>query len=49
VRKHLATEGQRVRGIVLVGEVSEELLLAVREIPNVQLVEYLHSLGVRWH
>lgn len=40
VKKNMAQEGQKVRGIVIAREISEDLRLAASEISNVGLFEY---------
>ena len=46
IRKNQADEGQRVRGIIMAREISEDLLLACSEIPNIDLYEYQLSVSL---
>ena len=47
IRKNHADEGQLVRGIIVAREISEDLLLACSEIPNIDLYEYELSVSVK--
>ena len=40
IRKNHAEEGQKVRGIIIAREISDDLLLACSETTNVELYEY---------
>jgi endonuclease len=44
IRKNLADEGQKVRGVIIAREISEDLKLACGEIPNIDLFEYQMSI-----
>jgi hypothetical protein len=47
INKHQVDEGQRVRGIIVAREISEDLLLACSQIPNVALYEYELSVSLK--
>jgi RecB family endonuclease NucS len=47
IRKNQADNGQVVRGIIIAREISEDLLLACSEIPNIDLYEYQLSVSLR--
>jgi endonuclease len=47
IRKHQAEPEQKVRGIIVAREISEDLLLACSELPSVQLFEYELSLALK--
>lgn len=47
IRKNHADEGQLVRGIIIAREISEDLLLACSEIPNIDLCEYQLSVSLK--
>lgn len=44
VRRNLAENGQEVRGVIVAREISQDLLLACSELPNIQLFEYQLSI-----
>ena len=43
----MVTEGQKVRGIIICKEISNDLLLACSKIENIQLFEYNLSIKLR--
>ena len=47
VRKELADPGQKVRGIILCRNMTEDLRLACADVPNVELFEYQLSVKVK--
>jgi len=47
VAKHQAEATQQVRGIIVAREISEDLLLACSNLPNVVLFEYELSVSLR--
>ena len=47
IRKNHAEEGQKVRGIIIAREISDDLLLACSEINNVELYEYNLSITLK--
>jgi hypothetical protein len=47
IEKNLAEEGQKVRGIIICKEISEDLLLASSKIKDVELFEYDLSIKLR--
>lgn len=47
VRKELADPGQKVRGIILCRNMTEDLRLACADVPNVELFEYQLSVTVK--
>jgi endonuclease len=47
IAKHQADPGQKVRGIIVAREISEDLILACSALPTVQLYEYDMSVTVR--
>ncbi len=47
IKKNLAENGQRVRGMIVAREISEDLLLACSMVPEVELFEYELSLSLR--
>jgi len=47
IRKNQADSSQRVRGIIVAREISEDLLLACSLVPDVELFEYQLSLSLR--
>lgn len=47
IRKNQADKGQVVRGIIIAREISEDLLLACSEIPNIDLYEYQLSVSLK--
>ncbi len=47
IKKNQAEESQKVRGIIVAREISEDLLLACSSIPNVELCEYELSIKVK--
>jgi len=47
IRKNQADKGQIVRGIIIAREISEDLLLACSEIPNIDLYEYQLSVSLK--
>ena len=47
IRKNHADKGQFVRGIIIAREISEDLLLACSEIPNIDLYEYQLSVSLK--
>ncbi|MDL2121723.1 MAG: endonuclease NucS [Deltaproteobacteria bacterium] len=47
IRKNQADNGQVVRGIIIAREISEDLLLACSEIPNIDLYEYQLSVSLK--
>ena len=47
IKKHHAEPGQRVRGIIIAKQISEDLRLACSELPSVSLFEYELSVSVR--
>ena len=44
IRQNLAENKQQVRGVIVAREISQDLLLACSEIPNIQLFEYQLSI-----
>jgi len=46
IRKNHAEEGQRVRGIIIAREISDDLILACSETKNVELYEYTMSVSL---
>lgn len=46
IRKNHAEEGQKVRGIIIAREISEDLVLACSETNNVELYEYSLSISL---
>lgn len=47
IRKNQAEAGQGVRGVIVAREISEDLLLACSDLPDVQLFEYELSLSLK--
>jgi len=47
IRKNLAEPGQKVRGVIVAREISEDLLLACSELQNVLLLEYEISVSLK--
>jgi hypothetical protein len=47
IRKYHADPGQKVRGVIVAREISEDLLLACSELPNIELFEYELSISLR--
>jgi len=47
ISKYQATPGQKVRGVIVAREISEDLLLACSWIPHVRLFEYQMSLALK--
>jgi len=47
IRANLAEDGQRVRGIIIAREISEDLVLATSVVPDVELIEYTLSVSLR--
>jgi len=47
IKKNLAEKDQRVRGIIVAREISEDLILACSLVPDVELFEYQLSLALR--
>lgn len=47
IKKNLAESDQRVRGVIVAREISEDLLLACSMVPDVKLFEYELSLSLR--
>jgi endonuclease len=47
IKKNHAEPGQRVRGIIIAKQISDDLRLACSEIPSVSLYEYALSVSVR--
>lgn len=47
IEKHHAEPGQRVRGVIVAKEVSEDLRLACARIPDIRLFEYTLSVSLR--
>ena len=47
IAKNQAEEGQKVRGIIIAREISEDLVMACSLLPNAQLFEYQLSLSLR--
>ena len=47
IRENQADAGQRVRGIIVAREISEDLFLACSLLPDVQLYEYQLSLSLK--
>ena len=47
IKKHHAESGQRVRGIIIAKQISEDLRLACSELPSVSLYEYALSVAVK--
>jgi hypothetical protein len=47
LKKNHAEPGQRVRGIIIAKEISEDLILACAEVPSVSLFEYSLSVQVK--
>lgn len=47
IQKNQADSGQKVRGVILAREISEDLILACSLIPNVELFEYELSLSLK--
>jgi len=41
------SDGQAVRGIIVASDISEDLKLATKNIPNVKLIEYELSFALR--
>jgi len=46
IRKNQAEENQKVRGIIIAREISDDLLLACSETKNVELYEYNLSVSL---
>jgi hypothetical protein len=46
VERHQADPGQKVRGIIVAKEMSEDLLLAVARVPDIELYEYQLSVSL---
>jgi hypothetical protein len=46
IEKHQAEEGQRVRGVIVAKEVSDDLRLACARVADVQLFEYALSVSL---
>lgn len=47
VAENMADLGQKVRGFIVAREISEDLILACRNLPNVELFEYELSVSIR--
>jgi hypothetical protein len=47
IRQNQAEPGQRVRGVIVAREISEDLLLACSELDNVSLFEYELSVSLQ--
>ncbi len=47
VRKHLAKSSQRVRGIIIARQITEELRLAASAHPGIKLKEYVLSVAIK--
>jgi hypothetical protein len=47
IKQNLAEKGQKVRGIIIAREISEDLLLACSMVPDIELFEYELSLSLR--
>jgi len=47
IRNYHADPGQKVRGVIVAREISEDLLLACSELPNIELFEYELSISLR--
>jgi len=47
IRANLADDGQRVRGIIIARDISEDLVLATSVVPDVELIEYTLSVSLR--
>lgn len=47
IKKNLAEPNQNVRGVIVAREISEDLLLACSEVPNIELFEYELSLSLK--
>ena len=47
IRKNHAEEGQKVRGVIIAREISDDLVLACSETKNVELYEYNMSVSLR--
>lgn len=47
IRQNQADSNQRIRGIIVAREISEDLLLACSVVPNVELFEYQLSLSLK--
>lgn len=47
ISKNLAEPGQSVSGIIVAREITEDLLLACNELPNVELLEYQLSVSLK--
>jgi len=47
VRQHLATSGQRVRGIIIARHITEDLRLATTDLADVKLMEYELSITLK--
>ena len=47
IRKNHADAGQHVRGIIIAREISEDLLLACSEVPDITLYEYQLSVSLK--
>jgi hypothetical protein len=47
VQKNLAEAGQRVQGVIVARTISEDLVLACSQIPNVRLLEYTMSVSLK--
>ncbi len=46
IKKNHAEEGQKVRGVIVARNISEDLLLACSELPDIQLFEYQLSVNL---
>lgn len=46
IKKHHAEPGQKVRGVIVARDISEDLLLACSELPGIQLFEYHLSVSL---
>ncbi len=47
IKKNHADEGQLVRGVIVAREITEDLLLACSQIPNIDLYEYQLSVSLK--
>jgi hypothetical protein len=47
IKKNHAEPGQKVRGVIVAKEISEDLLLACSELPSISLFEYSLSVSLK--
>ena len=47
IRKKLAEKNQKVRGIIIAREITEDLILACSETQNIELFEYSLSVSLK--